>query len=118
MVRDTESGLLADECEVPIPDRRAMGLPVTSPPDGDSYWKRILRHRSFGQKPHKKSPKLWFISSSLGDPSGDEADTKATLSWRRRGLHARRDLIPRHEFSIPRKSVVWSRLLPPSMQRF
>jgi hypothetical protein len=37
MVRDTESGLLVDECEVPIPDRRAMGLPVTSPPGGESY---------------------------------------------------------------------------------
>lgn len=37
MVRDTESGLLVDECEVPIPDRRAMGLPVTSPPGRESY---------------------------------------------------------------------------------
>src|SRR5439155_24592746 len=111
----TESDLLVDECEVPIPDRRAMGLPVTSPPGGDSYRERILRHRSFGQKPHKKSPKLRFISSSLGDPSGDEADTKATLSWQPRGFHAGRDRIPRHEFPIPHKSVVGSRFLSPPM---
>jgi hypothetical protein len=58
MVRDTESGLLMDECEVPVPDRRAMGLPVTSPPGGDSYRESVLRHRSFEQKPHKKSSEL------------------------------------------------------------
>jgi len=32
MVRDTQSGLLVDESEVPIPDRRAMGLPVLRRP--------------------------------------------------------------------------------------
>jgi hypothetical protein len=32
MVRDTESGLLVDECEVPVPDRRAMGAPVLRRP--------------------------------------------------------------------------------------
>jgi hypothetical protein len=58
MVRDTESGLLMDECEVPVPDQRAMGVPVTSTPGRDSYRESVLRHRSFGQKPDKKPSEL------------------------------------------------------------
>jgi len=58
MVRDTKGGLLVDECKVPIPDRRAMGVLPTSTPGGDSYRESLLRHRSFRQKPEKKSPEL------------------------------------------------------------
>ena len=54
-------------------------------PTSNSHRSResILRHRSFRQKPEKKSPELRFISSSLGDSSGDEAGAKRTLNLKR-----------------------------------
>ena len=58
MVRDTEGGLLMDECEVPVSNQRAVGVLPNSTPGSDSYRESLLRHRPFRQKPEQKSAEL------------------------------------------------------------